>query len=143
MSDRFGRKPVFLVAASIYILMSILVTIAPSIYFIYLCLFTMGSVGLARASASYMMTNEFAPVANQQTYFDGCSSLIIPAIIGTTKVYYYHSIFAYSSFIIIVIIVFLYIPESPHYLYSKKDYKGLRSCLMRIARTNIGHDKAT
>ena len=44
-------------------------------------------------------------------------------------------------FSVIAIILWLFIPESPRYLYEKKKYEELRGTLMTIARVNKIHLK--
>lgn len=96
----------------------------------------------SRGSASFIMGQEFLPrsygiyLAAATFVFDGLCAMFCSFIFYTTK-----SQLAYTSFLAITVTFFLiffalFCPESPRYLYEKKKFDELESCILVVASVN-------
>lgn len=145
-SDKHGRKPVFLVAASILTGLYFFALYSPTIIHLFASLFTMGLFSLTRSSSGYMLKMEFASKEHQPHYmmvgagFEGFSKVLIAVTIYFTIDYRYHTYIAGVGFLVFIVLILLLVPETPHFLYSKRKFKELKQCLMLMSKVNKRHN---
>ena len=141
ISDKYGRKWNFYICFVIQTVCYILLFQSKSFNFTKLLYFIIGICAGSFISVCPTYMNEFLPTQNQNLI----TSLLNSAdalIIVIHAIYYQinndwipiHAFGVISSFVLLWEL--LSIPESPKYLYAKKDFHGAREIFMIIAKRN-------
>jgi MFS family permease len=142
-SDIYGRKPVlvFSVVLTPIVIFSLII-FTSTLNHIYFWITLLSLSFSSRCSASFMMGQEYLR-KEMAIYFsaaifvaDGSMSIFCAVVMATTRSQNVFILFIAIVIAVFWILVYLYCPETPKYLYEKKQYRELEKALLHIAHWN-------
>ncbi|MFW6307021.1 MAG: MFS transporter [Campylobacterales bacterium] len=153
LSDRYGRKKIFIAELVLFVICLALLTISPSFLFLALALFGAGLALGCDYPTGHIVVSESIPSSLRGRLVLGAFGFqAIGALVGTGVAYLvlYENPqieawrWMYATAIIPAIIVILgrlTIPDSAHWLVEKGEIKKAESELMRLLKRNPQHPK--
>ncbi|XP_076250000.1 facilitated trehalose transporter Tret1-like isoform X3 [Rhynchophorus ferrugineus] len=142
--DKLGRKASILLAAFISLVAWILIGVADNVIYLYIARFMTGLSGDVAFVAAPMY---IAEIADKKIRGFLAGVIYVMMLVGILVVYavapytpFYTSSIIGSAFVVIQLISFPFMPDSPYYLLSKSKDEKARRHLMRL-RTHDDVDK--
>ncbi len=149
MADLLGRKPVILLGFLLHIVIMTLLLFCQGIKaMLYIMIFLLGFKSLMNSQIAYILLLETVAANKRNLYgsfiitLDSCWQIL-------TVLYYYIFMdwkpLVYSTValtLLLLLIFWKYIPESPKYCTSIGDINRAKSIYMRISKVNTGRDNA-
>ena len=134
--DKKGRKSVVILASAITPVGICLLFFAPNIYVIYAIMFVIGLTYNPRGSVAYLYGAEFLE-KREKLKFGAYNFTLSGVLQFLSAVWFYYFKNQDSYFVIMIIMmtlsiawVYLYVPESPVFLYEIRDFDRLEKCLI-------------
>ncbi|XP_060527594.1 facilitated trehalose transporter Tret1-like isoform X2 [Cylas formicarius] len=134
--DKLGRKASILLAAAVSLVAWILIAVANNVWYIYVARFMTGLSGDVAFVAAPMYIAEIAD-KNIRGFLAG--TIYVMMLVGILVVYavapyapFYVSSIIGAGFVIIQLVVFPFMPDSPYYLLSKNKYDKAKEHLKRL-----------
>ncbi len=142
-ADIYGRKPLFLIGLALYIVVTIALFFVSSLGWLYFLLFLGGISETGRYYVAYVYCVEMMPKRVQDK-----AGLYIFLVFGVAMTYialqfwfitkdcFVNCYIALGLALASWISVALYLPESPRFLFSRKEFGKAREVILQIAKTN-------
>ena len=146
-ADIVGRKPMFLLGLCIFVAVVIASLFCTNIKFLYFLLFMGGISETGRYYVAYVYLIEFVPAR-----FQNNAGLYIFMVFGVVMTYiamqfwfivkYWqvNAVWSLALSIFSLVVTFVWMPESPRFLYSRKKFQEASLIMARIAKLNLGKD---
>ena len=148
LADIYGRKPLFLIGLSLYIVVIIALYFVKSLYMLYFLLFLGGISETGRYYVAYVYAIEFMPQKVQDStglyiflVFGVAMTYIALQFWFITKNVFVNNWIALCLAVTSWISVIIYMPESPRFLFSNKQFEKAKQVLQKIARVNGKSDQ--
>lgn len=143
--EKLGRKRSILLSSFVTLIIWIITAVAPSIEYIFVARFFAGSAGNMAFVATPMY---IAEIADQRIRGFLSSIIYLMMLVGILLIYciapfipfYAHCIVG-AVLVIIELIIFPFMPESPYYLLSKNNKEDARKSLKWLRPKNSNIDK--
>lgn len=142
-ADIYGRKPLFLVGLSIYIVDCIALYFVDNLYLLYFLMFVGGISETGRYYVAYVYAVEMMPREVQNK-----TGLYIFLVFGVAMTYialqfwfltkdcFVNNYIALGLALVSLASVTFYMPESPRFLFSRKEFAKCKEVIEQIAKVN-------
>ena len=142
-ADVYGRKPLFLIGLSLYIVVVIALYFVRSLGWLYFLLFLGGISETGRYYVAYVYAVEMMPERVQNAtglyiflVFGFAMTYIALQFWFITKDCYVNNWIALGLALLSLVLVTAWLPESPRYLFSRKEFAKAKIVIHQIAKTN-------
>ena len=142
-ADIYGRKLLFLVGLSIYIVVVISLFFCRNLYSLYFLMFLGGISETGRYYVAYVYVVEMMPDKVQNAtglyvflVFGFAMTYIALQFWFITKDCYVNNFIALALAITSLVSVSIYLPESPRFLFSNKQFEKAKAAIKQIAKVN-------
>lgn len=142
-ADVYGRKPLFLIGLSLYIVVVIALYFVRSLGWLYFLLFLGGVSETGRYYVAYVYCVEMMPERVQNAtglyiflVFGFAMTYIALQFWFITKDCYVNNWIALGLALLSLVLVTTWLPESPRYLFSRKEFAKAKKVIHQIAKTN-------
>ena len=136
LADLYGRRPIFIINLLVQACVIGLLILSKSQTLTTICLFVMGMCAAGRWTIGYVYLSEFlaqrnvlivAPVVNASAALAIVASTVTFQFITTYTVYF--EVFTLVLNIVLVVLIFFFIPETPKWLISNNQDEEARKSL--------------
>lgn len=142
-ADIYGRKPLFLIGLTLYIVVVITLFFNKSLAFLYVLMFLGGVAETGRYYVAYVYCVEMMPQPVQDatgiyifTVFGFVMTYIALQFWFITSDVYTNNYIALSLAVISFITVAIWLPESPRFYYGRKQFDKSREIILKMAKVN-------
>lgn len=147
-ADIFGRKPMFLFGLSIYILDCVALYFVNNLYLLYFLMFMGGISETGRYYVAYVYAVEMMPKEQQNKtglyifmVFGFAMTYIALQFWFLTKDVFVNNFIAFGLATVSLVAVTLFMPESPRFLFSRKEFAKCKDVIGQIAKVNGTEDQ--
>ena len=142
LSDLYGRKPIVIGSYFAHFIVLVIIFLAKNLNAIYAGLFMLGLKTSPMGQISYIQLLEFVSTKKRNVYgtltlgLDGIHVLILYGAYALLRDF--RPIFAFNFIftIILMILYWAFVPESPRYYLSRGKYKEARKVFLKVAVRN-------
>lgn len=142
-ADIYGRKLLFLIGLALYICVAIALYFAKNLTELYVLMFLGGISETGRYYVAYVYCVEMMPKRVQDStglyiflVFGVAMTYIAVQFWFITKDCYVNNFIAIGLAVISWVSVAIWLPESPRFLFSRKEFDKVRAVIHQIAKTN-------
>lgn len=142
LADQYGRKKPYLTSLIVQTISYVFIICASNVNMVIIYYFIVGLCAGGRVAIGTMYMAEFIPEKQQDLVVSQVN--VGDAIIMMLQCLYYNHknewlplhIFQAHLHVLIIILIYMYIPESPKWLYANRRYDEARETLKVVAKYN-------